>query len=560
MKKFTIYLFIGLLTGIWTQGHSQQTLSETFIINGGNYSNPDEHVAVNYYNHTDEEYQLVDSIYTQATQDALIDANCLYVCAADSLISYDLESMSRIAGIELSGLNQLAVYNDKLLVSRQYPVTTESFKILDKNTLEILETIELSGEAAGIQVYMDSAYVAVPGAWGTEEGRMAVVDLMDMELSREINFGAEAQGLKELFLQGNMIYTVNTNFSSTAENSFSVSEFNVLSDETETTTISGDYYGYYGNSVMAGSKIYIPVSASIARYDVTTHETDFDFIEVTPAAVAYDAVNEQLHITTSDYSTYGEYSIYNMNGEQIQDPISVGVSPEAMTHYYEINNAFSFSDVDFWIGEGDNEALLVIDWNDGNEPVSMAWGYRFDGNVTAEAMMEAISETDANLDIAIAGGFLNDIVYDGSLVSHSGIGGDPDYWSTWSRTNESLWQMNNGISEVVSNGDRFGCSYGFNPSATAPDIPVAAPEFVTGFDDALNAQTRVFSSMNRIIAESDKQIKNVMIFDASGRLLTSRKVDNHYNVQISVKGNQRVVIARIITAGNEIFTEKLILK
>jgi len=338
MKRFTIFLLIGLLAGIWTQGYSQQTLSETFIINGGNYSNPDEHVAVNYYNHADEGYQLVDSIYTQSTQDALIDDNSLFVCAGDSLIRYQVESMNRLAGIEMSGLNQLAVCEDKLLVSRQYPVTTQSFKILDKSTLEELETIELSGEAAGIQVYMDSAYVAVPGAWGTEEGRLAVVDLTSMELSREINFGADAQGLKELFLQGNIIYTVNTNFSSSTENSFSVSEFDVLADEIETTTITGDYYGYYGNSEMAEDNIYIPVSASIASYDITTQETDFDFIEVTAAAVAYDPLNVQLHITTSDYSTYGEYSIYNLEGTQVEGPYSVGVSPEAMAHNYEPQN------------------------------------------------------------------------------------------------------------------------------------------------------------------------------------------------------------------------------
>lgn len=560
MKRFTIYSLMVLLTGIWMQVQSQETLSETFIINGGDYSNSNEHVSVSRYNHAEEEYNLVDSIYTQSTQDALVNSNNLYVCAQDSLVYYDLESMSRVAGVELSGLNQLAVYEDKLLVSRQYPATTQSFKILNKYTLEELETIELSGEAAGIRVFMDSAYVAVPGAWGTEEGRLAVIDLTGMELSREINFGADAQGLKELFLKGNAIYTVNTNFSNATENHFSVSRFDVLSEEIETTIISGDYYGYYGNSEMVDDKIYIPVSSSIASYDINTDETDFDFIDVVPAAMQYDAVNERLHITTSDYSTYGEYSVYSLEGEQVQGPESVGVSPEAMAHYYDTDNAFAFDDVEFWIGEGDKEAMLVIDWNDGVNPVSIAWGYRFDGELTAEEMMENISETDAFLDITLAGGFLNDITYEGDLVSHSGIGGDPDYWSTWSRTDGEVWQMNSGISETISDQEHFGCSYGFNPTATAPDAPVAAPESVTRIAKKPGFQPEINQTNGQLIIKSPVSLKNITLYDITGRRILFRKAGSaHYSLSKKTIRNN-IVIMSVSAENSRRWTEKLILK
>ena len=38
--------------------------------------------------------------------------------------------------------------------------------------------------------------------------------------------------------------------------------------------------------------------------------------------------------------------------------------------------AVSFSDINYWIGEGNVEAMLVIAWNDGKTPEALAWGDR----------------------------------------------------------------------------------------------------------------------------------------------------------------------------------------
>lgn len=38
--------------------------------------------------------------------------------------------------------------------------------------------------------------------------------------------------------------------------------------------------------------------------------------------------------------------------------------------------AVSFSDINYWIGEGNVEAMLVIAWNDGKTPETLAWGYK----------------------------------------------------------------------------------------------------------------------------------------------------------------------------------------
>ncbi len=60
-------------------------------------------------------------------------------------------------------------------------------------------------------------------------------------------------------------------------------------------------------------------------------------------------------------------------------------------------SAATFSDIKFWVGNGSNQAALVIDWNDGKSPESLIWGYRWDGTATGENMLTAIVQADPKL-------------------------------------------------------------------------------------------------------------------------------------------------------------------
>ncbi len=61
----------------------------------------------------------------------------------------------------------------------------------------------------------------------------------------------------------------------------------------------------------------------------------------------------------------------------------------------------TFDDIDFWVGEGENRAALVIRWNDGKKPDGLVWGYRWDGNATGADMLEAIATSDPRLTILL---------------------------------------------------------------------------------------------------------------------------------------------------------------
>ena len=65
----------------------------------------------------------------------------------------------------------------------------------------------------------------------------------------------------------------------------------------------------------------------------------------------------------------------------------------------------TLADIDFWVGQGQNESALVIDFANGSDPV--VWGYRYDGPATAEDMLLDITAADNRLysKIGTAGSF-----------------------------------------------------------------------------------------------------------------------------------------------------------
>ncbi|MEM8944152.1 MAG: hypothetical protein AAGD11_03135 [Planctomycetota bacterium] len=58
----------------------------------------------------------------------------------------------------------------------------------------------------------------------------------------------------------------------------------------------------------------------------------------------------------------------------------------------------SFDDIDFWVGGGENQAALIIDW-DGESPLddALVWGYRWDGSATAADVGAAMFASDQRL-------------------------------------------------------------------------------------------------------------------------------------------------------------------
>lgn len=131
---------------------------------------------------------------------------------------------------------------------------------------------------------------------------------------------------------------------------------------------------------------------------------------------------------------------------------------------------FTVDDIKFWVGSGPDTSVLVVDFRDGSQDTSYAWGFLYNeaNNVTFRNMLEAVSAAEPKFVIDVASsGFLNSVTYN----SHSGLVGNPDYWSTWSGDDAESMIMNSGISEVLANGRWMGLSYGFTPNPVHPGTP-----------------------------------------------------------------------------------------
>lgn len=58
---------------------------------------------------------------------------------------------------------------------------------------------------------------------------------------------------------------------------------------------------------------------------------------------------------------------------------------------------FTFDDIQYWVGEGSNRAILIVKWTDGKSPEALAWGYKWSGTKHGVDMIDDIAKTDGRL-------------------------------------------------------------------------------------------------------------------------------------------------------------------
>lgn len=171
---------------------------------------------------------------------------------------------------------------------------------------------------------------------------------------------------------------------------------------------------------------------------------------------------------------------------------------------------FGFADIQNWTGTGSNEAAVVVDWNDGKTPESIAWGYRWNGTATGLDMLQAIDLADPRFAVftvndpsfgAFVFGMGYDLNHNGGTftpgtpgtATETGSASDPGdhyaegfytkYWAYYNSDTGSpyggggAWGFgdNGANSRVLVNGSWDGWSISdasFN--APTPDFPTAA--------------------------------------------------------------------------------------
>jgi len=106
------------------------------------------------------------------------------------------------------------------------------------------------------------------------------------------------------------------------------------------------------------------------------------------------------------------------------------------------NATIDFSEILYWVGEGENQVVLAVNWAD----TALAWGYRFSTeNVTVEDMMMDIQSADPRFGYTMNGSYLGDITF---VISDGDTLRGTSWWE--SKLNGST---DMGMSQLLSNGD-----------------------------------------------------------------------------------------------------------
>ena len=111
-----------------------------------------------------------------------------------------------------------------------------------------------------------------------------------------------------------------------------------------------------------------------------------------------------------------------------------------------VDATIATSDILFWVGHGDNEAILAVNWAD----TALAWGYRFAADsVSSATMMADIAAADPRLTIE-GTGFVSDIRYiDTAAGMTDTLAITPGNW--WSSLLNGYSDM--GAGQILHNGD-----------------------------------------------------------------------------------------------------------
>ena len=208
-----------------------------------------------------------------------------------------------------------------------------------------------------------------------------------------------------------------------------------------------------------------------------------------------------------------------------------------------INNPSDFTAASLveWAGSGNDSAILVIDFlNESGYPKSYAWGILFDDSISAEALLQLAEQNYFALAFDMAGGFLNDIIYQGD----SGLAGSPNYWNTWSTTTNGYWMTNAGLSTVIKNGDWFGCSYPNYPPAIFPRSPVPAQGVNPGIVvlDANLLQVWPNPSAESIEINCDYPIERIDVVRSNGQAVEYELLNNRIEWLTSWRGMALVMV------------------
>ncbi len=340
MKKNLYFgMILGILFLLPFAGQSQRAewVNQVLIGNGGRFETAPpfvDYVTMQTYDPATQISTIFNTIHTQSVQDILISGDYAYVAAQDSIIKYNINTYERVAAIADSGVSRLGLYNDRLIVSKQWPIVRFFVEVLNANNLALLDlTQNISGDCGDVIATKDSVYVAVNGGFLGTEGKLAVINPSNWDLTREINFGTAAVGTFDLFSYDGNIFSINrTPFgagevgSITAYNLYSYGFVNYVMD-----------YNLADGLGVIDSVLYLKVNEGVGSFDLKSRTMINPMVIPDPGSAnhryitsgATDYVNNYLYLNIGDRLSWGINVVTTTDGDSLTS-FSTGISADAI--------------------------------------------------------------------------------------------------------------------------------------------------------------------------------------------------------------------------------------
>jgi hypothetical protein len=264
------------------------------------------------------------------------------------LYKYDKNSYDLIGSQQIDGIRNIAVWNDKIIVTRGDYDNTTSLPILFNSYLQVYNISDLSlyieintitgpkWATQNLIINDDKLYVAINNAydWGNEKGLVGVLDLNTFSYLNEIDLGLDGINPDNMMKSGDYIYTINNKDWSGS----SISQLSLLTNSVSTTNLAAAPTGC-GTSCLRDDKINYQISG-----DSILNEWDLSLLPNTgiPLPInqsfydlSYDPINNLLYASITDYATSGSINIYDQNNFLVSS-FSCGISPGTIV--FDIRN------------------------------------------------------------------------------------------------------------------------------------------------------------------------------------------------------------------------------
>ena len=346
MKKNSIliillgFIFLAPLTGL---SQKAEWVNQVLIGNGGRFETTppySDYTTMQTYDPATLATSVFNTIYTQSVQDILISGNYAYVAAQDSIIKYDINTYERVAAIADSGVSRLGLYNDRLIVSKQWPVVRFFVEVLNANSLALLDRTQfISGDCGEVYASKDSVYVAVNGGFLGTEGKLAVINPTNWDLAREINFGTQAVGIFDLFFFDGNIFSINRTPYGAGEVG-SITAYNIYNFNFTNTVLS---YTLADGLGVIDSVLYLKVNEGVGSFNLKTKQMidpelipdpgSANHVYITSGATDY--INDHLYLNIGDRLAWGINVVATTAGDSVTS-FATGISADAIALDYRV--------------------------------------------------------------------------------------------------------------------------------------------------------------------------------------------------------------------------------